>query len=86
MAYYADGSAGYYPWHSDYDGYGTYKEFDASIASGSKGIWDLGTEVARFELGTCNTATAHALREVRTRAAASTALTRSPSKDADVTG
>ncbi len=49
VAYYADGSKGYYPWHSDYDGYGTYKEFDTSIAAGSKGIWDLGIEVARYD-------------------------------------
>ncbi|MGW1746339.1 hypothetical protein ACWCRD_12110 [Streptomyces sp. NPDC002092] len=50
VAYYADGSKGYYPWHSNYDGYGTSKEFDTSAtAGGVSGIWDLGIEVARFE-------------------------------------
>ncbi|MCC5477209.1 hypothetical protein [Streptomyces barringtoniae] len=47
VASYAD-TFSYFPWHSDYDGYGTYKEFDSSVPKGGN-IFDVGIQVAVYD-------------------------------------
>ncbi|MFE9358512.1 hypothetical protein ACFYPB_31100 [Streptomyces olivaceoviridis] len=46
-ASYADGVS-YFPWHANYDGNGTTKEWDTYV-SGPGNIFDVGVQVARFE-------------------------------------
>ncbi|GAA2523704.1 hypothetical protein GCM10010423_16120 [Streptomyces levis] len=44
---YAD-SYGYFPWHANYDGYGTYKSFPSYVSEGGN-IFDVGIQAAVFE-------------------------------------
>ncbi|MCX4455358.1 hypothetical protein OG585_22385 [Streptomyces sp. NBC_01340] len=45
---YMAGGTTYFPWHADYDGYGTYKEWDTSVTGGAQ-IGNAAVQVARYE-------------------------------------
>ncbi|MEU6538869.1 hypothetical protein [Streptomyces sp. NPDC047000] len=47
VAQYPD-TVSFFPWHSNYDGYATSKEFDSYVAAGGS-ISDVGIQVARYE-------------------------------------
>lgn len=45
---YMAGGTTYFPWHANYDGYGTYKETDTSV-SGNAQIGNAAVQVARYD-------------------------------------
>ncbi|MFI6646152.1 hypothetical protein ACIBI8_00825 [Streptomyces sp. NPDC050529] len=48
VTYYRGGIT-YYPWHANYDGYGTSKSFSTYVPEGSDGITAVWVDVARYE-------------------------------------